>query len=468
MKLDDLSEKQRLYLLLKERETRRNTDRLRHYRPYPKQQQFHAAGREHHERLLRAGNQQGKTFSAGMEMAYHVTGLYPDWWEGRRWDRPIIAWAGSDTGETTRDNPQRALLGLVGEFGTGSIPKRLIGTRKSAIGVADLIDYVKIRHTTGGWSTLRFKYYAQGRQKWQGPPVDYVWFDEEPPEDIYDEGLARTIATGGCAALSFTPLLGMSEVVRRFLMEESNDRHDTNMTIDDAKHIPIEERERIIKKFAPHEREARVRGIPALGSGRIFPVPEADLEWQLQELPNHFVWIGGIDFGWDHPTAAVKCAWDRDTDTFYVCQAYKRKEATPLIHAGALRPWGTWLPWAWPHDGLQHDKGAGVQLKEQYSDQGLQMLLDKATFEDGSNSVEAGIMEMLDAMQTGRFKVADHLNDWFDEFRLYHRENGRVVKVFDDLLAATRYAWMMRRFAVPHGGEDQYFNENHAIGDWMA
>lgn len=404
-----------------------------------------------------------------MECAFHLTGLYPEWWEGRRWDRPIIAWAGSDTGETTRDNPQRALIGLVGEFGTGSIPKRLIGTYKSAMGVADLLDYVKVKHVTGGWSTLRFKSYNIGRQKWQGPPVDYVWFDEEPPEEIYDEGRARTIATGGAVALSFTPLLGMSEVVRRFLMESSDSRHDTNMTIEDAEHIPKEERERIIQGFAAHEREARANGTPTLGSGRIFPIADADLEWESASLPAHFVWLGGIDFGWDHPTAAVKCAWDRDTDTFYVTQAYKRKEATPLLHTGALRPWGDWLPWAWPHDGLQHDKTSGQQLAEQYRNQGLNMMAVKATFPDGSNSVEAGIMEMLDAMQTGRFKVAKHLHEWFDEFRLYHRENGKVVKEYDDLMAATRYAWMMRRFGVNEGGH-KYDNQREHYGamSWMS
>lgn len=398
----------------------------------------------------------------------HLTGIYPDDWTGRRWDRPVVGWAGSDTGETTRDNPQRALIGLVGEFGTGAIPRRLIGTNKSAMGVADLLDYVKVRHVSGGWSTLRFKYYAQGRQKWQGPPVDFVWFDEEPPEDIYSEGLARTIATGGMVFLSFTPLLGMSEVVRRFLMEDSPDRHDTNMTIDDALHIPESERAKIIAGFAAHEREARAKGIPVLGSGRIFPVAESEISWEPIDLPEHFVWIGGLDFGWDHPTAAVKCAWDRDTDTFYVTQAYKRSEATPLIHSGALRPWGTWLPWAWPHDGMQHDKGSGVQLKQQYADHGLNMLPERATFQDGSNSVEAGIMEMLDAMQTGRFKVAKHLADWFDEFRLYHRDNGKVVKVFDDLISATRYAWMMRRYAVPKGGHTYEGEEYYGATGWMS
>ena len=106
------------------------------------------------------------------------------------------------------------------------------------------------------------------------------------------------------------------------------------------------------------------------------------------------------------------------------------------------------MPTAWPHDGLQHDKGSGEQLAIQYAAAGLKMLKDRATFEDGSNGVEAGLMEMLERMQTGRFKVFGHLEDWFGEFRLYHRKDGKVVKLQDDLLSATRYALMMKRKAI--------------------
>ncbi len=440
-------------------------DKLAQYRPYPKQIGFHTASLTHRERLLRAGNQQGKTHAGGMEMAYHLTGLYPDWWEGRRIDHPIIAWASSDTGETTRDNPQRALLGLVGENGTGAIPSYCIHSKKPARGVADLVDYAKIKHFNAegaqdGLSTLRFKYYEQGRQKWQGPPVDVVWYDEEPPQSIYSEGLARTVATGGCAYMTFTPLLGMSEVVRTFLMEHSEDRHDTNMTIQDAEHIPVEEREKIIASFPEHEREARSKGIPTLGSGRIFPIAESEVKHSMSGYPSHWVWLGAIDFGWDHPTAAVKGVWDRDADTVYITQAYRKREATPMIHAGTLRHWGDWLPWAWPHDGLQHDKGSGEQLANQYKSNGLKMLDERITYPDGSNSVEAGIMDMLERMETGRLKVAEHLTDWWDEFRLYHRQEGKVVKEYDDLMSATRYLIMGLRYAVKEGGHKHRFNIN--------
>lgn len=452
-------------------------DQLGDYNPYAKQRAFHEAGRTHRERLLRAGNQNGKTFPCAREWAFHLTGLYPSWWAGRRWDRPIIAWAASETGEATRDNPQRALLGLPGETGTGAIPKRLLGGYGLATGIADLYDYIKVRHASGGWSLLRFKYYAQGRQKWQGPPVDAVWFDEEPPEDIYDEGLARTIATGGMAALTFTPLLGMSNVVKRFLMDKGGDRHDTNMTIEDAEHIPAAERARIIASFPAHEREARAKGIPTLGSGRIFPVAEETLRWASAPMPEHWARIAGLDFGFDHPTAAAFCSWDREADTFYVYDAYRRAQQTPTIHAAAIKARGDWIPVAWPADGLQTEKGTGIQLADQYRNQGLKMLTEHATLPETATvretplsrvSVEAGISEMLIYMEQGRFKVAEHLNDWWEEFRLYHRKDGRIVTECDDLLSATRYAFVMRRFAITRPGPSKPMNRNRPARDWRA
>lgn len=435
-------EKRELLNLLEERERREARRKLYGYKPYAKQREFHALGATELERLFRAGNQQGKTFAGAAEVAYHATGLYPDWWTGRRYDHPVMVWCASNTGETTRDNPQRALLGIVGERGTGAIPGDLIGDAKLAIGVADLVDYVKVKHVSGGWSTIRLKHYSQGREKWQGPPVHVVWLDEEPPADIYSEAQARTIATAGMIYTTFTPLLGMTDVVRKLL----GTRADVNMTIEDAEHIPADERERIIASFPAHERDARTKGIPTLGSGRIFPVCEADISCEAFAIPPHWPMIGGIDFGWDHPTAAALIAWDRDADCMYITQTYKRKEATPVLHAAALKAWGP-IPWAWPHDGLQHDKGSGEQLASQFRAQGLGMLPERITFVDGTNGVEAGLFEMLDRMQTGRLKVFAHLADWWDEYRLYHRKDGKVVKEYDDVISAVRYAMMGLRFA---------------------
>lgn len=230
-------------------------------------------------------------------------------------------------------------------------------------------------------------------------------------------------------------------------------RHVVAMTIDDVDHYTAAEKAQIIASYPPHEREARAKGIPTMGSGRIFPVPEELITCEPREIPRHWPQIIGLDFGWDHPTAAARLAWDRDTDTIYVTACYRRSEAVPAIHAAAIKPWGAWIPVAWPHDGLQHDKGSGDQLKEQYRSHGLKMLNDQATHAEGGNGVEAGLMAMLERMETNRFKVFKGLNDWFEEFRLYHRKDGKIVKERDDIMSATRYGVMMLRFAVvkPNG-----------------
>lgn len=421
--------------------------KLELYRPYLKQKFFHNYGRTHRERLFRAGNQLGKSVGGSAEAAIHATGRYPDWWDGRRFTEATNGWCSGVTGEVTRDTIQRLLLGPPGEHGTGFIPRDSILDITPARGQADLVDTIMVRHVKNGRSRIKLKYYEQGREKFQADTLHWAWNDEEPDEEIYTEILTRTNATGGLVWTTFTPLKGMSNVVRRFLMETSPDRIDINMTIDDAEHISPAQRQIIINSYPAHEREARLKGTPMLGSGRIFPVPEEQIKCDRFEIPSWFKVLGGIDFGWDHPTAAIKLAYNPDEDVIYVTHAHRQKEATPIIHANQIKPWGKSLRFAWPHDGLQHDKGSGVQLAEQYRDAGLLMLEDKATFEDGTNGVEAGVTEMLERMETGRWKVFSHLSEWFEEFRLYHRKDGKIIKEYDDLLCASRYAMMMLRYA---------------------
>ena len=208
--------------LAPELDRRRRRDRLAGYRPYAKQRAFHAAGAAHRERLFMAGNQLGKTLAGSFEWAMHLTGLYPEWWEGRRFDEPVRLWAAGETRVSSRDTVQKLLIGepeKEEEWGTGAIPGRTLKDLRRAPGVPNALDSVTVRHRSGGLSTLLFKAYEQGRAKWQGDTLHGVWFDEEPPLDIYTEGLTRTHATGGIVMLTFTPLKGMSEVVRMYLAD---------------------------------------------------------------------------------------------------------------------------------------------------------------------------------------------------------------------------------------------------------
>lgn len=222
---------------LKIKEDRLRNNQLSQYRPYSKQADFHRAGAEFNERLFMAGNQLGKTVAGGAEWAIHLTGRYPDWWDGAVFDRPVRFWASGVTGESTRDNPQRLLIGEPAnreKWGQGMIPKEcFVNEPTPARGIPNSIDSIVVRHGGGadvqaGFSELYFKSYEKGREKWQGPTLDGVWFDEEPPPDIYSEGRTRT-QNGQrytFTIITFTPLLGMSEVVRLFLHDETRNEND--------------------------------------------------------------------------------------------------------------------------------------------------------------------------------------------------------------------------------------------------
>lgn len=400
----------------------------------------------------------------------HLTGKYPDDWPGRVWTGCTRAWAGGVTGMSTRDTVQKLLLGPPGDFGTGAIPKSAIADVTMSRGLPLAVDTVRVKHVSGRKSTLLFKSYEMGREKWQGDTLDFVWFDEEPPEDIYSEGLTRTNATNGMAFMTFTPLLGMSAVARRFFQERNPSRHLTQMTIEDVLHYTPEQREAILAGYPEHEREARAKGIPMMGSGRIFPIAESEIVIDPISIPRHWPRICGIDFGWDHPTTAVWLAWDRDSDTVYVTDCYKESKQIPTVHSAAIRSRGAWIPVAWPHDGLQTEKGTGVTVKEVYAGAGLAMLPEPARHPDGGRSVESGLLSMFERMTLKQFKVFKHLVPWMEEFRLYHRKDGKIVKEFDDLMDATRYALMMLRYArtEPKGQYNRADQQQYDNLTWMS
>lgn len=160
----------------------------------------------------------------GYEMTLHLTGRYPSWWVGARWNRPINAWYAGKTNETTRDILQLKLFGKVAfrgreksVAGTGLIPAEDIGGITWKRGVANLIDTAEIRNRAGGWSTLGLKSYQQGRGGFEGTEQDVIGLDEEPPVEIYEECGIRLMTTRGHLLLTFTPMEGMSKVVLEFI-----------------------------------------------------------------------------------------------------------------------------------------------------------------------------------------------------------------------------------------------------------
>lgn len=203
---------------------------------YPKHIAFFAAGGSHEagpgcpegctgaphgERAFIAANRIGKTTAAGYEIACHAMGYYPPWWPGPRFDRSATIWACGEDAKAMRDSIQPVLCGPPEAFGTGLLFGDRILSKTARAGVPDSIDTMTIKHERGV-SRLVFKTYDQGRESYQGASVDVVWFDEEPPIQIYTEGLTRTMSTvpgepSGIVLCTFTPLRGISDVVRSYL-----------------------------------------------------------------------------------------------------------------------------------------------------------------------------------------------------------------------------------------------------------
>jgi phage terminase large subunit-like protein len=450
--------------LLKQEELRRiKGNRLAYYKPYLKQLEFHRAGAHDRERLLMAANQVGKTLCGGAEFAMHLTGRYPSWWAGRVWHRPIVGWAAALTIEKLKDGVQKWLFGRPNQIGTGMIPKESIKDYSYRRGASDVIEVAYVQWGGGGdvqsdVSMVTQKSYDQGSMAFSSDAIDLGWCDEEPDLEVYTEFLTRTNTTGGSLFMTFTPLLGMSKTVMRFVIEKPPGTSVTRMALEDANHYTEAERETIRLSYPEHERDARTKGDPQLGSGRIFPIPDEMVSIAMIASPPP-VWrrIAALDFGYEHPTAAVWAYYDADTDIVYIYDAYRQRHGLVPVHAGAILARGAWIPMAWPRDGL-NETAVGPQLSKQYRDMGVNMLQQHAQYEVvpgdskdnprlSKTSREAGLMDMLTRFQTGRLKVASHLTEWFEEFRLYHRQEGKVVELNDDLMSATRYLIMSLRFA---------------------
>lgn len=440
--------------IARELERRKSTNRLFDYKPYDYQIKFHNSNAT--QKLLMAGNRVGKSLCGAMEMAIHLTGKYPDWWEGRKFGRPIRAWAGGVSNETTRDVCQKELVGQPDDpsaRGTGSIPIDDIGETVRKAGVPNAMNSLVVRHITGGWSRLGFKAYEMGKEKWMGEQVDVIWLDEEPPPSIYSQALTRTADRGGNVYLTFTPEQGMTAIIAQFINDIKKGQEMIQAGWDDAPHMTRSIRDQILQALPPHERKMREKGIPQLGSGLVFPIVEEEILCDPIDIPNHWPRLCGIDFGWDHPTACAWIAWDRDADTVYIYDSYSMRQETIPVHASAINARGKWIPVIWPQDGRQADKGSGKNLTEQYKKESVNMCHDWFTnppqqgMKDGTggNSVEAGIMEMLTRMQTKRLKIFKNQSKLLEELRMYHRKDGKIVPINDDLISAMRYCIMSLR-----------------------
>lgn len=425
----------------------------------PKHAAFFAAGKLYNERTFMAGNRVGKSVAGAFEACCHATGIYPSWWNGRTFNKPTHGWAVGSTARATRDTAQKELIGPIGAWGTGMIPKENLGKYWSLAGVPQGIDVVQVRHISGGWSTIGFKNYEQPLQAFYGTALDWVWADEECPQEHYNEMLIRTMTTNGLVFNTFTPLKGLTPMVVRFAEKADYlagaqkligipDREDepedariadikTSKAIiqagwDDAPWLTEESKQQMEADTEPHMRAARRSGKPSMGSGNVFPISIEDIMVKPFKIPPYFKKLYALDVGWNR-TAVLWAAIDPSNDTVYIYDEYYVGEQQPPIHAFAIRSRGEWIPGVIDPASVGSNQKDGTQLLQDYKKLGLKL-------HPAINAVDAGISALWQRMNTGNLKVFNSLPNFAKEFVLYRRDlRGKIIKENDHLMDCLRY-----------------------------
>ncbi len=431
---------------------------------YHKHTDFFNAGADHRFRMLGGGNGSGKSFSVSTELTYHMTGEYPNWWEGKIFKKAVKGWVVCESGALWRGSMQEALLGRAGdEEGTGLIRKDALpkDATKSFSGVPGAVGQIFVKHKNGGLSNIAVKTFDMGRDKFQAETLDFIIFDEEPPEEVYTECIMRLrgvqgVKEPGVCLMAFTPLKGLSDVVLRYLPNgrfpiggvhpEHEERFAISISWDDAPHLTEEDKKTMIAEMAPNERDARTKGIPALGSGRVYPISEDDIKCKFFEIPDYFPRAYGLDFGWNN-TAALWMAQDPVTQVKYIYAEYKKGKIPDSQHAYAIKERGDWMSGAAdPSGGGRRDDGR--MRIDYFRSLGLDL-------HPGYNALVPGIAQVYNELESGMLKVFPNLDGWFDEYRIYRydkKDPNKVARNQDDhYMDTTRYLLsIFEMIAVSH------------------
>lgn len=381
---------------------------------------------------MMAANRVGKTDLGCYITATMLTGQYPDWWNGKRFNTGISCIAAGETSLLVRDSLQLKLMGPYHDIGSGLIRKDSIINKRPRAGIADAIDLVNINHVSGGESLLQFQSYDQGREKFQATARHLILLDEEPPLEIYLECLLRTMTTNGTVLSTFTPLKGISHTVLHIRDQKNKGLSSIiNATWDDAPHLSEDDKKELMESLPPHQKDARSKGIPAIGSGAIYQVAESDVVCEPFEIPEYYEWVFGMDVGWNN-TAAVAIAYNRDFDQAYIVHEYKRGQAEPSVHAQAIKAFGE-MPGVIDPASRGRNQKDGTDLLSLYRELGLRIT-------EADNGVSAGLLEVYQRLSSGRLKIFRTCQKTLEEYRIYRRdEKGNVVKENDHLMDAMRY-----------------------------
>lgn len=432
---------------------------------YPKQKIFFEAGKYFKNRAISGGNRSSKSFSAIFEISCHATGEYPTWWKGYRFEKKnLTIVCTSDDFKTSREVVQSYLLKAEegAEIGTGFLPYDTINFEESKKLTKDTYDYLMIRNNRGGHTKIIFKSSSQGADLFQGTRADLFFFDEEPPISVFAEAVMRTTTTNGLIIVAYTPLKGITEVVKMyadfeynkflFINEDDNieffeefkdeDKRPSKFYIKigwpDIPHLTEKQKRETLENVPEWQWEARMFGNPILGSGQIYGFKESDIVCEAFNVPEHWRKWYGLDVGRagttfsffaEDPETKVNyvykelCFYDNEGVAEYIDEAYKEvgEYQTGAIDTAAGM-------------GAQHDKKISIRK-----------LLTQGGFhlKNANKSVVEGLTLCWQGFKKGMLKIFDSCINHIKEIRIYRRdENGNIVKQKDHCMDSMRYGFM--------------------------
>ncbi len=387
---------------------------------------------------LLGGNRAGKTHVGSFSVMCHATGDYPSWWNGMRYAGPITIWVAGVTSLRVRDTVQEKLFGRLGRLGTGMIPKSKIieSSILKKTGTPGAIDRVEIKHASGGTSVIQFFSYEMDREKFQGSSVNLVWFDEEPPEPIYNECKMRVLDVKGNIMFTFTPLSGITTLYDNIMQDKTI--HKVHLTMDDAEHLSKDDIDRLLEGMSDSEKKARRFGVATTGSGKVFNFEESEYTIEPFEIPPYWRRLGALDPGLTHPTGALMATIDDASETIYITNEYKVAGKTALEHSAHLKHWG--VKFVSDRAIFQRQIGTGKSTASIYQDEGLEIINAQNT----SGTWETSVNEIRRLIGSGRLYIFTTCHQLLKEMRTYRTkatETGKeqVVKIEDDLVDPLRY-----------------------------
>lgn len=439
---------------------------------------FLNVGGKYLERCFIGGNRSGKTETAMFEVYLHATGDYDkhSWFEGMKFHpaEDIKIWVAGSSHQDVADTQQVKLFGPRHAPGTGLIPKDRIVSITTKQGVAGAYSEVVVRRSGGGLASIHFKAYAQGRESFQAQAVHFIALDEEFDHEIYEECVLRLATTNGRIIVTFTPLSKLTPTVLHFLpnaklpkdgIVPGKSAYVVNVRWADVPlaMFPQEMRDQMEATITPDQREARMNGIPGVGSGRVYPIPESLVVCQPFKIPAAWKKLYALDIGYNC-TAAVFMAIDPVTDTVYIYDEYYAERQLPVVHVAAIKgKGGSWMQGVIDPSAMQTSKHDGLTSFRVYRDLGLDVRL-------ADNRVHAGILECTNRFATGRLKIMSHCTNTIEEHRLYRYETNKntgetqvAKKQEDHAMDAMRYGIMSLSIAEIYRDADDLPKRIHRL-----